>query len=122
MPLANAEHNILVGHEAVMTETGVETPFFRFPYGSRNKAIQSFVQGLKMASFYWNLDSSDWHYRNPTQLFANVLRELDREKGGIILFHDIQEQTVIVLPHVIEELRKRHFTTVVFVPRLDRQP
>ena len=35
---------------------------------------------------------------------------------GLILFHDIHEQTVIVLPHVLAELRARKMTTVVFVP------
>jgi peptidoglycan/xylan/chitin deacetylase (PgdA/CDA1 family) len=44
-----------------------------------------------------------------------VLSELDRAKHGIILFHDIHEQTVIVLPHVLAELQARRMKTVVFV-------
>jgi peptidoglycan/xylan/chitin deacetylase (PgdA/CDA1 family) len=44
-----------------------------------------------------------------------VLSELDRAQHCIILFHDIHEQTVIVLPHVLAELRARHMRTVFFV-------
>lgn len=118
LPQKNAEHNILRGHDAVMVAAGgIETPFFRFPYGSKNKAIQAFVQHIPMATFFWNLDSSDWKLRNPSVLLDNVKRVLDSQKGGIILFHDIQEQTVIALPHVIEEIKKRKMTPVVFIPK-----
>lgn len=34
---------------------------------------------------------------------------------GRRLFQDIHEQTVIVLPHALAELRARHVRTVVFV-------
>ncbi|MBI3543039.1 MAG: polysaccharide deacetylase family protein [Deltaproteobacteria bacterium] len=111
--------NILWGHEAVMAATGVEMPFFRFPYGYASKTLQAFVKKHEIATFFWNMDSLDWKIRNPVALLQNVIRELDREKGGIILFHDIQEQTAIVLPHVLEEIKKRGMTTVLFVPKQD---
>jgi peptidoglycan/xylan/chitin deacetylase (PgdA/CDA1 family) len=67
-------------------------------------------------TFFWNMDSLDWQIRDPHKLFLNVLQQLDRHDRGIILFHDIHEQTVIVLPHVLQELAARHLKTVVFVP------
>ncbi|MBI3556069.1 MAG: polysaccharide deacetylase family protein [Deltaproteobacteria bacterium] len=117
LDFASAQKNIVKGHEAVIAATGIESSFFRFPYGARNKALQKFVSGLGMATFFWNMDSSDWKLRNPAQLFQNVLQELSNAKGGIILFHDIQEQTVVVLPSVLRELKKRNFKTIVFVPK-----
>ena len=62
------------------------------------------------------MDSEDWRTRDPHKLFLNVLAQIDREGRGIILFHDIHEQTLIVLPHVLAELAARHMKTVVFVP------
>ncbi len=117
LDFTTAQKNIMKGHETVITATGIESSFFRFPYGARNKPLQKFVADLGMATFFWNMDSSDWKLRNPAQLFQNVKNELNNAKGGIILFHDIQEQTVIVLPSVIQELKKRNFNTVVFIPK-----
>ena len=92
-----------------------ELPFFRFPYGAKTPAEQGFVEHRGNTTFFWNMDSQDWRIRDPHKLFLNVLAELDRAKHGIILFHDIHEQTVIVLPHVLAELRARGMTPVVFV-------
>jgi peptidoglycan/xylan/chitin deacetylase (PgdA/CDA1 family) len=77
-------------------------------------ASVSTALGLNTTVF-WNMDSEDWKIRDPHRLFLNVLAELDRAQHGIILFHDIHEQTVIVLPHLLAELRARQMKTVVFV-------
>ena len=94
-----------------------EVPFFRFPYGAKTPSELPFVQKRGNTTFFWNMDSEDWKIRNPHQLFLNVLQQLDHARRGIILFHDIHEQTVIVLPHLLQELRVRGFKTVVFVPQ-----
>jgi peptidoglycan/xylan/chitin deacetylase (PgdA/CDA1 family) len=114
-PFERAKNDIVFGHDAVEKAAGIETPFFRFPYGGRNKQLQEYVTGLGLASFFWNMDSADWKTRDPKQLLQRALGEVEREKGGIILFHDIQEQTIVMMPHFLEELWKKDFTTVVFV-------
>jgi len=116
LPVERAEKEILNGRTMVAQACGVDVPFFRFPYGARNRTLTDFVKSRGMASFFWNMDTLDWKIRNPKTLFENILSELNREKGGIILFHDVHEQTVIVLPYLIEELKARNFSTVVFVP------
>jgi len=92
-----------------------QLPFFRFPYGAKSGEEQAFVRKRGNTSFFWNMDSTDWQIRDPHKLFLHVLAELDRAHHGIILFHDIHEQTVIALPHVLAELRARNMKTVVFV-------
>jgi hypothetical protein len=57
-----------------------------------------------------------WRLRDPHKLFLNVLAQIDRAGHGVILFHDVHEQTVIVLPHVRAELGARHIKAVVYVP------
>ncbi|HAR43796.1 MAG TPA: hypothetical protein DCS07_14365 [Bdellovibrionales bacterium] len=74
------------------------------------------VKTRQFASFYWTMDTRDWQIRDPEALYQNTLKELNREKGGIILFHDVHEQTVLILPRLLNELRARNFTTYVFVP------
>lgn len=116
----HAEVEMESGDASVSLALGLkpgEVPFFRFPYGAKTPLEQGFVQRRGNTTFGWNMDSQDWRIRDPHKLFLNVLAELDRAQHGIILFHDIHEQTVIVLPHLLQELRVRGFKTVVFVPQ-----
>ena len=123
LPEKHAETEIESGEASVSLALGrpvAEVPFFRFPYGAKTPSELVFVQKRGNTTFFWNMDSEDWKIRDPHQLFLNVLQQLDRARRGIILFHDIHEQTVIVLPHVLQELRVRGFKTVVFVPQGER--
>lgn len=116
LSLAAAEREIVNGHGVVNLHSGTEIPFFRFPYGARSPALQELVKSKGLATFFWNMDSLDWKIHSPTVLFDRVVGEIEREGRGILLFHDIHEQTVLVMPHVLEELARRGFTTVVYVP------
>jgi peptidoglycan/xylan/chitin deacetylase (PgdA/CDA1 family) len=114
----HAEGEVDSGDASVSLALGLkpgQVPFFRFPYGAKTAAEQTFVQKRGNTTLFWNMDSLDWKIRDPHKLFLNVLAELDRAKHGIILFHDIHEQTVIVLPHVLAELQARGLKSVVFV-------
>jgi peptidoglycan/xylan/chitin deacetylase (PgdA/CDA1 family) len=118
LPEPHAETEVDSGDASLSLALGLkpgQLPFFRFPYGAKTTTEQTFVQRRGNSTFFWNMDSNDWQIRDPHKLFLNVLAEIDRAKHGIILFHDIHEQTVIVLPHVLAELRARHLRTAVFV-------
>jgi peptidoglycan/xylan/chitin deacetylase (PgdA/CDA1 family) len=116
LDMKSAEAEILDGRRIVAGAAGEAIPFFRFPYGSHNAALDAFVKAQGMTSFLWNMDSSDWKIPDPTALFHNEVSQLDRAKGGIMLMHDIHQQTAIALPHLLDELRHRGWKTVVFVP------
>jgi peptidoglycan/xylan/chitin deacetylase (PgdA/CDA1 family) len=116
----HAETEIESGEASVSLALGLppgHLPFFRFPYGAKTPAELSFVNHRGNTTFFWNMDSEDWRTRDPHKLFVNVLAQIDRAGHGIILFHDIHEQTVIVLPHVLAELAARHIQPVVFVAK-----
>jgi peptidoglycan/xylan/chitin deacetylase (PgdA/CDA1 family) len=115
--MQEAEDEITNARTMLQGVLALNAPFFRFPYGARTTALQAFVKQQGMASFFWNMDTLDWKIRDPKALLDNVLAEMNREKNsGIILFHDVHEQTVQTLPLVLEEMKTRHVTTVVFVP------
>jgi peptidoglycan/xylan/chitin deacetylase (PgdA/CDA1 family) len=119
VPEPHAETEIETGEAAVALALGLppgHLPFFRFPYGAKTTRELAFVNRRGNSTFFWNMDSEDWRTRDPHKLFLHVLEQIDRAGHGIILFHDIHEQTVIVLPHVLAELAARHVETVVFVP------
>lgn len=77
---------------------------FRFPYGARNKEGLDVLSSLGLKSVMWNIDSLDWADPVPTSIADRVLKEVAREKKGIVLFHDIHGKTVKALPMVLDRL------------------
>ncbi|WP_371869751.1 polysaccharide deacetylase family protein [Telluria antibiotica] len=77
---------------------------FRFPYGARNKEGMHLLADAHLKSVMWNIDSLDWADPVPTSIADRVLRAVDKEGRGIILFHDIHERTVKALPAILDRL------------------
>jgi uncharacterized caspase-like protein/peptidoglycan/xylan/chitin deacetylase (PgdA/CDA1 family) len=77
---------------------------FRFPYGARNKEGMHMLADAHLKSVMWNIDSLDWADPVPSSIADRVLRSVEKEGRGIILFHDIHERTVKALPLVLEKL------------------
>jgi uncharacterized caspase-like protein/peptidoglycan/xylan/chitin deacetylase (PgdA/CDA1 family) len=77
---------------------------FRFPYGASNAEGMADLADLKLQSVLWNIDSLDWADPVPNSIAERVLRTVNKEGRGIILFHDIHERAVKALPIVLEQL------------------
>ena len=92
------------------------TPFFRFPYGAFTKQTRAYNKSHNVAEFFWNMDTRDWDITNRNKLLKKIFMELNREKRGILLFHDVQPQTIDVMPQVLIALRKAGYKTAVFIP------
>jgi peptidoglycan-N-acetylglucosamine deacetylase len=92
-------------------------PFFRFPYLSDPKGVRDYLGGRNIAAFSIDVDSSDWRTKSPDRIVNNVLKGLQSSGGGIILFHDIHEQTVKALPTVLKELKLHGYRVVQLVPK-----
>ncbi len=79
-------------------------PLFRFPYGARNAEGLQMLTVAQLKSVMWNIDSLDWADPVPSSIADRVVRTVDKEGRGIILFHDIHERTVKALPLVLDRL------------------
>lgn len=77
---------------------------FRFPYGARNSEGLQTLAGANLRSVMWNIDSLDWADPVPSSIADRVLRTVDKEGRGIILFHDIHARTVKALPAILDRL------------------
>lgn len=84
-------------------DTG-RSELFRFPYGARNAEGRQLLASAHLKSVMWNVDSLDWADPVPRSIADRVLRNVDKEGHGIILFHDIHERTVEALPLVLDRL------------------
>ncbi len=81
-------------------------PVLRLPYGagsfhSKNPATQeknNQVMGLvKKGGFThvgWDIDTNDWDAKKRPYLVSSMMKQICDAKGGVILFHDIQKNTV----------------------------
>jgi peptidoglycan/xylan/chitin deacetylase (PgdA/CDA1 family) len=108
---------------------GVQTEYFRFPYGDSNCATHDEVtsRGLNVAG--WHIDTADWCYaalgttgvcevedywRIPTMYEADmrgfIVEQARRYDGGVVLFHDVHSWTAAVLEDVILDLLADGFT------------
>ncbi len=114
--LKKADKQILKGREEAEAASGVDAPFFRPPYGLLSNEVRDILKRRKMPVFQGNIDSLDWKIRDESALYDNLLKAIEREKGGVLILHETEEATVGVLRALIEELKSRGFTFVVFVP------
>ncbi|MBS4096185.1 MAG: polysaccharide deacetylase family protein [Sulfuricella sp.] len=80
------------------------SPLFRFPYGARNGEGLAVLESAHLRSVMWNIDSLDWADPVPASIAERVLRTVDKEGRGIVLFHDIHERTVKALPAILDRL------------------
>ena len=75
---------------------------FRPPYGARNDKVLEAASALGMKTILWNVDSMDWADPVPQSIASRVIAQVERQKHGIILFHDIHERTTQALPASLE--------------------
>ncbi len=114
---AAAQTEIRQGHLSVVAAANSEdSGFFRFPYGARNTDLAAFVKNNTLSSFYWNMDSLDWKYSDNIVLYNQIVKEINRQQRGVILFHDIHQQTVTVLDQVLEKLYEAGYSIRLAVP------
>ncbi len=91
---------------------GKKGKVFRPPYGSQDDGLKKVLKSEGLISVMWNVDSLDWADPIPESIADRVLRTLDKQKRGILLFHDIHKQTIKALPDILAGLNKRGFKVV----------
>ncbi len=84
--------------------TPKRSPLFRFPYGAKSQESVAILNSLGLRSVMWNIDSLDWADPVPSSIATRVFNSIEKEKRGIVLFHDIHERTVRSLPIILDKL------------------
>jgi peptidoglycan-N-acetylglucosamine deacetylase len=119
-----AQIEIASGFNVLLNLFGEYIPFFRFPYGASTKNLKAYVYQHNWLDFFWTMDTLDWKLKDPEQLYKHTLTEIEREKRGVILFHDVHPQTIAVVPFILSELNEAGYTSIVITPKevLKRAP
>jgi len=103
------DHQITDTNAALEAAAHSKPVLFRPPYGARNALVVKAAATLSMKTMLWNIDSMDWADPVPRSIARRVLKSLDKEKRGIVLFHDIHERTTQALPLVLDELTRQGY-------------
>lgn len=85
--------------------------FFRCPYGagSNSYKIRKLIADQNLVHVLWNIDSLDWQDKNPATITQRVIKQIQLNKKGIILFHDIHPQSVEASLNVIRWAKKNQY-------------
>lgn len=110
------------GFEAIFQVLGVPGTAFRYPYGAKTTALQNYLLKTDTPDFFWNIDTLDWRHKDPNYLYKYSTQKIEREQRGIILMHDIQPQTISMVPALITYLKTNNYQTAVFRPTRARSP
>jgi peptidoglycan/xylan/chitin deacetylase (PgdA/CDA1 family) len=128
-------HRMSPGRAAAEISTGIDSvgnalgsrralaPFFRFPGLYRTTAAERYLRARGLMAWSIDIDSYDYRHTTPGYMLQRVLSNLERRQGGILLMHDIQPKTALILPTLLAKLKARGFRIVHVVPtRRDDSP
>ena len=96
---------------------GYLSPILRLPYGdgsfkSSNAAVQKkndmVMETIKKTGFThvgWDIDTNDWDKKKQEAILKSTLDQICATQGGVILFHDVQANTVAHLKEWIKAIK-----------------
>lgn len=85
---------------------GRRAEFFRLPYGAgvNSARIRSLIAEQNLIHVFWNVDTLDWKDKNPASIVSRALSQMRNQGRGVILFHDIHDQSVVASKQIMQEL------------------
>lgn len=92
-------------------------PFFRFPYLSQTGFLRTSLLQGSVVVLDVDIDSKDYFKDDAETVAQRTLARLDARGSGIILFHDIHQRTVDMLPTFLAALQERGYSVVRLVPK-----
>ncbi len=120
MPADRAAYEIDTGIASVGSVFGTQralAPFFRFPGLFRTIEGEQHLRSRGLMSWSVDADSYDWKKISSGHMLAHTLAELEKRRGGILLMHDVQPKTALMLPALLAELKARGYRIVHVVPK-----
>ena len=111
---AARRHQIEEAIEELASVAGSRTRFFRLPYGAGVSvpAVRQDLLKSCVVHVFWNVDTLDWHDRDPDLIESRTLAQMKSLGRGIILFHDIHPQSVTASERIMKHLKTEGLKTV----------
>jgi peptidoglycan/xylan/chitin deacetylase (PgdA/CDA1 family) len=101
---------------------GVHTrPYFRPPFGARDRRVLDVAAASGFRSIYWSLDSGDWLPRASAAAVAGKILRF-AAPGDIVVEHLTSPETADALPVVLDEFAQRGWRVGTVSEVLDLTP
>jgi peptidoglycan/xylan/chitin deacetylase (PgdA/CDA1 family) len=100
-----------------MAVGGPIAPFFRFPDLQQPPQLLEYLGQRNISTFSTDIDSFDFKLRNPQKELKSIMDKLAKRGKGIILMHDFQRDTALVMPELLQQLKAGGYKVVHMVPK-----
>ena len=110
VPVPTVATEWLKCNQTIESILGKPPVFARPPGGDYDKEVIKAAAASGLTTVLWTDDPGDYAKPGDRTIENRVLQRMDN--GGIILIHDGIQQTIDVLPQIIEHLQKRGFRFV----------
>ncbi|MDR0839345.1 MAG: polysaccharide deacetylase family protein [Oscillospiraceae bacterium] len=101
---------LLDTNAAIEAVLGFSPVLYRPPYGNVNDKLKAVSAELGLSLIVWSVDTLDWKTRDANKTCDAVFNDV--RDGGIILCHDIYDETADAMAYVIPELIARGYQLV----------
>ncbi|MGE0401490.1 MAG: polysaccharide deacetylase family protein [Kofleriaceae bacterium] len=81
---------------------------FRFPFGAANKLGRARIKKLGLTDVFWSIDTLDWKAKNAERLRKTVFSMIVKQKGGVVLMHDVKPITAQIIADVLDDLESEN--------------
>ncbi|WP_336046519.1 polysaccharide deacetylase family protein [Solibacillus ferritrahens] len=105
--VSQMQEEINRANEAICDAIGKYPTMYRPPFGAINETVREVIE---LTPVLWNIDTLDWHHKTPAKTLANL--KAQAKNDGIILMHDIHQQSAEALEDVILYLKEEGYEFV----------
>ncbi|WP_131116190.1 polysaccharide deacetylase family protein [Lichenihabitans psoromatis] len=115
---ADIQHGFAADDKAAYgsADQAPRVPFFRFPGFADTPPLMAWLAERHVAVFGADLWASDWVKQTPEAELALLMGRLNAQGRGIILLHDVKEQTAAMLPSLLTALKQGGYHIVAIKP------
>jgi peptidoglycan/xylan/chitin deacetylase (PgdA/CDA1 family) len=93
------------GAQEIAAVLGESPIVFRPPFGNIGDTVKKTVALRGWVTVLWSVDTNDWRTgRDAEALRKEVVAEILKENGGVVLFHDTKKLTAKVFPLILADL------------------
>jgi len=97
-------------------------PFFRIPGLIRADVVEKYMAEKHVQIWSTDFLADDWKHLSASEVMKRALTRLEEHGKGVLLLHDIQPATAMMLPNLLRELKRRGYRVVHVVPATADQP
>jgi len=102
--------------EAYRTVFGTEAAAYRFPYLAETPVLLGALKERRITVMSVDAGIEDWVPGQTLQILADrMVERLAGSRGGILLLHDVQDQTADALPLLLQTLKAKGYRVVHLV-------